>query len=231
MRGLIPSCDAKAGAVEEGFEPGEIRSDRFNVFKWFITVNVMLLIIFCGYALWNLYQLDNVMRSREEAVSLPKYYANRKVNGQVNDTLDFHEWKKSILENLQGDSKTNDSYGNLKVLLRSIGNIMENKKNKLVVANLTDHEVQALKEFTRFRYPRTVVGGPDESECNMQFSLTVTNNDVPVRLRVKPATKGEGMVNIKTTTNYMKKSRAESDIRECSFNIVYQPQNQDENAI
>lgn len=170
------------------------------------------------------------MKSREEAISLQKYYANQQDDEQIKEALDFEQWKKSIVENLQGDGKSNGTYGNLKLLLQSIGLAVENKKSQVIVANLTEQEVEVIKEFSKLRYPRTIRGNEDESQCNLQFSVTVTNNNEPLELLVKPANKGKGMVNIKTTTNYMNKEKVQSDLRECSFNIVYQ-QNKDENAI
>ena len=166
---------------------------------------------------------------------------------------DFHDWKKSILQSLEDikekrGEKVSESY-NLTFLLHSIadtvknyldsskdvevvqksGNLTAILRNKLIVTNLTDFEIHVLKEFTKLkmaeregaRYRRTVRGGPDESECDLLFS--VKDNEGPVRVVVKPAKMGKGMINIKNTVNDMAKNQ--TNIRECAFNIVYEQNN------
>lgn len=232
-------------------------STHFKIFKWFITINVLLLLIFCGYALWSLYQLESALRSREGYL-FDKYEnigsSSVKVNvAELNDSVvisDFNEWRRSIiksLENLQQEQegKANASY-NLQFLLHTITSIVENfvdpnknsvplGRSKLVITNLTDFEIHILKEFTRLktlenngdvksRIVRTTKNVKDESQCNLQFSFTTANtNDskAPGRVIVKPTKNNEGTYKIKNTVDEREKSK--SDVRECSFNIIYEP--------
>jgi hypothetical protein len=115
-------------------------SNYFKLFKWFVAINILILLLFCGYALWNLYQLESAMQAREEVINLNRYFDRHDTNAMKKTTTngdvhvadfdgnviisDFHQWRQSILsslENLQDDV----SY-NLKFLLHTITSIVKN---------------------------------------------------------------------------------------------------------
>lgn len=235
-------------------------STHFKIFKWFIAINVVLLLIFCGYALWSLYQLKSALRSREGYL-LDKYDTADEYNtsggklsaAELNDSeviSNFNEWRKSILESLKNsqqekEEKTNTSY-NLQFLLHTITSIFENfvdhhkdsktlRRSKLVITNLTDFEIHILKELMRLktldnngnvkpRIARTTKNVKDESQCNLQFKFTTINTDDikgPARVIVKPAKYNEDIINTKNTV--YDRMNSKSDVRECSFHIIYEP--------
>lgn len=168
----------------------------------------------------------------------------------ISDFHEWRKSILKSLEDQENNEDDTNAY-NLKFLLHSITsivmNLVDNDKSitakdprmepavngstmlmsKLIIANLTDFEFHILKEFTRLkmlenkRIPRTVKGTSDESECNLRFSFDSNGKDNAVRLLVKPAKKGEGMINIKNVVNDSSNNVTRSNVRECSFNIVY----------
>ncbi|XP_011505671.1 PREDICTED: uncharacterized protein LOC105368364, partial [Ceratosolen solmsi marchali] len=169
----------KPFAIEEG--PSSIQishangtrraTNYFKLFKWFVAINILILLLFCGYALWNLYQLENALQAREDAINLNRYFDRYDPNsikktttiGDINVAdfdssviiSDFHEWQQSILSNLE--NLQDDVSYNLKFLLHTITSIVKNFANNdkartigrvLVVQNITNSSMPNGKLIT-----------------------------------------------------------------------------------
>ncbi|XP_014219808.1 uncharacterized protein LOC106647787 [Copidosoma floridanum] len=145
-----------------------------RTFKWFLAVNLLVMMCFFVYALGSLYLLTNAMRVRPGEHRGPVWVPDSQPS---NKTSDFDEWRRSIRQSLD----TGGASRNLDLLLETISRVMLNFSNRtssmtrseLLLANLTNLEMRLLHEYAMMTKgdaskdrtrPREGIAKPDNTD-------------------------------------------------------------------
>ncbi|XP_014238667.1 uncharacterized protein LOC106660249 [Trichogramma pretiosum] len=211
---------AKIDTVEEGYisqpihsnlmakssaEELKISQKRMVFFKTFVLANLIIILIFCCYAVYSIYSFKTNMRPKDYKIHAGEYHIIRshsslreaKIKENVNNTEVIEDWRESIIPSLENAEKDNNTSYNLKSLFQTITSLVKNytyidddksksESKKILKTNLSGIEINMLKELAKLkkrpRLRRTIKSdGEDDSECDLKFTL-VTSSGIPAQL-------------------------------------------------
>ncbi|KAL7295637.1 hypothetical protein TKK_0010999 [Trichogramma kaykai] len=211
---------AKIYTVEEGYishpihsnlmakssaEELKISQKRMVFFKTFVLANLIIILIFCCYAVYSIYSFKTNMRPKDYKIHAGEYHTIRshsnlleaKIKENFNNTEEIEDWRESIIPSLENSEKDNNTSYNLKSLFQTITSLVKNytyieddksksESKKILKTNLSGIEINMLKELAKLkkrpRLRRTIKSdGEDDSECDLKFTLA-TSSGIPAQL-------------------------------------------------